>query len=192
MTQLMVSVRNASEARIALSAGVRVLDIKEPRLGALGRADDRVIREICSAVPSDVALSVALGELLVDTGFDLPRSLARCSFAKIGLAGCRGREDWLHLWKNALAKIPLGTTPVAVIYADVVADVPEYEEILEYGHEFGCQAALLDTYDKDSGGLLQSARFPQIERFVSVARSLNMTVAWRVVLIKRMSLGSLA
>ena len=38
MTGLLVSVRSASEARVALAAGVDVIDVKEPNRGSLGAA----------------------------------------------------------------------------------------------------------------------------------------------------------
>ena len=43
MTKLLVSVRDADEARDALSVGVDLLDVKEPDQGSLGRAADDVI-----------------------------------------------------------------------------------------------------------------------------------------------------
>ena len=36
MTRLLVSVRSAEEAEIALAGGADVIDVKEPRRGALG------------------------------------------------------------------------------------------------------------------------------------------------------------
>ena len=70
MTGLLVSVRSAAEARIALEAGADLIDVKEPRRGALGAADPAVWKDVCRAVAGRVPVSVALGELV---GFDAHR-----------------------------------------------------------------------------------------------------------------------
>ena len=55
MTKLLVSVRCAEEATAALAGGADIIDVKEPRRGSLGRADDRVIREVMEVVAGDAA-----------------------------------------------------------------------------------------------------------------------------------------
>ena len=66
---LLVSVRNANEARTALSAGADVIDVKEPNRGPLGAADIGEIAAIVEAVQSRVPVTAAMGELweLLDT-----------------------------------------------------------------------------------------------------------------------------
>ncbi len=50
MTRLLVSVRSAAEAEIALVGGAALIDVKEPARGALGMADFQVIRDVITAV----------------------------------------------------------------------------------------------------------------------------------------------
>ena len=50
MPKLLVSVRNAHEAGLALDAGVDLIDVKEPSRGALGAASPRHIHEILRLV----------------------------------------------------------------------------------------------------------------------------------------------
>ncbi|MDP7303223.1 MAG: (5-formylfuran-3-yl)methyl phosphate synthase, partial [Pirellulaceae bacterium] len=66
MTELLVSVRDANEAQQALAGGADVIDVKEPARGALGAADPEVWHHVRRAIPLDVRLSVALGELTDD------------------------------------------------------------------------------------------------------------------------------
>lgn len=67
MTQLLVSVRNATEAIAATRGGADIIDVKEPLRGSLGCAAPDTIREIAHALRritgSAVPLSLALGEL---------------------------------------------------------------------------------------------------------------------------------
>ena len=60
--QLLVSVRSADEARVALAAGAHILDAKEPADGALAPVPPLVLGAIAAVVPAGTALSVALGE----------------------------------------------------------------------------------------------------------------------------------
>ena len=50
MTKLLVSVRDAAEARLAVEAGVDLIDVKEPSAGPLGAAAAETLAEIAAAV----------------------------------------------------------------------------------------------------------------------------------------------
>jgi uncharacterized protein (UPF0264 family) len=90
MTGLLVSVRDAAEALEALEGGATLIDVKEPSRGALGRADDQVIRDVIEAVGGRVPVSAALGELAEAVPQTIPVGL---TFAKWGLA-CAVSFDW--------------------------------------------------------------------------------------------------
>src|SRR5436853_4004631 len=59
--QLLVSVRDVAEAMSARAGGADVIDIKEPKRGPLGRADDAVVSAVRNAVGHDCLVSAALG-----------------------------------------------------------------------------------------------------------------------------------
>lgn len=56
MTGLLVSVRDAREARLALAGGVDLIDIKEPSRGALGGADPAIWRDVRDVTAGAVPL----------------------------------------------------------------------------------------------------------------------------------------
>src|SRR5438128_1572682 len=60
---LLVSVRSAAEAEIAIGAGAALIDVKEPSRGPLGRADDTTIAAVVKQVAGRRPVSAALGEL---------------------------------------------------------------------------------------------------------------------------------
>ena len=64
MTRLLVSVRSVEEARVALDAGVDLIDFKEPRRGSLGAVDASTAAEIVQAIGGRAPLSMACGELI--------------------------------------------------------------------------------------------------------------------------------
>ena len=61
--RLLVSVRNAEEARAALAGGAEIIDAKEPSRGALGAVDDRRAARDRRAVDGMRPVSAALGDV---------------------------------------------------------------------------------------------------------------------------------
>jgi uncharacterized protein (UPF0264 family) len=190
MTGLLVSVRDAEEARDAVAAGADVIDIKEPRAGSLGAAAPETITEIVHVGGGRRPISVALGELADDRPIRIPRGV---QFAKLGLAGVvrqafqpdRLRRltplgspvAWRDRWREAIDQFPAETSPVAVVYADFeYAEAPSPEEVIECGRQLGCRAMLIDTFDKHGPGLLGNLSIAEVERLVTAARSANMLV----------------
>ena len=119
-TQLLVSVRNLTEAKAAISGGVDIVDLKEPGLGSLGAVHITERKRIIERLKGQVPITAALGEL--DDWYDrktlLPRSkspdepdyqIAKVEsstiwLAKIGLAGYQNSE-WQTLWKDFASHI---------------------------------------------------------------------------------------
>jgi (5-formylfuran-3-yl)methyl phosphate synthase len=177
MTGLLVSVRNAMEAVVAMDGGADLIDVKEPARGALGAADDPVWRDVLTVVARRVPTSAALGELL-----DSPTWLARPAlqgfdFAKLGLAGCGDRPDWLTRWVRALTRLPAGVVPVAVVYADwQAARTPPPEAIVAAAARCGCGAVLVDTYVKAGATLLDFAAVLRLTQLIESARQRGLTI----------------
>ncbi|HTU26519.1 MAG TPA: (5-formylfuran-3-yl)methyl phosphate synthase [Pirellulales bacterium] len=166
MTKLLVSVRDAGEARLALAAGVDLIDVKEPLAGALGPAAPAVVAEIAAAVGGARPLSVALGELDDFDAARVPR-VPGIAFAKLGLAHGAGRCDWPGRWQGAIAALPAGTAPVAVVYADHArARSPAFRPILTQAVRLGCRAVLVDTFDKGAGGIFDHWSADAVREFI--------------------------
>ncbi|MCE9605594.1 MAG: (5-formylfuran-3-yl)methyl phosphate synthase [Planctomycetia bacterium] len=169
MTRLLVSVRDVEEARIALEAGVDLIDLKEPTRGALGAVDFQTAAEIVRLRDEShgerrhVPLSMALGEL-ADALPNVPEGIA---FVKVGLAGCRTRTEWpaqLRTWRRSL---PAGVDFVAVAYADADATAaPETDEIVAEAISLEARAVLVDTGVKDGRTLLDHWNVERLRRFV--------------------------
>ncbi|HEY1784304.1 MAG TPA: (5-formylfuran-3-yl)methyl phosphate synthase [Pirellulales bacterium] len=169
MVKLLVSVRDAAEARLAVDAGVDLIDIKEPHAGPLGAASAQVVAEIAAVVAGVRPLSIALGELR-DFNPSLVPAVVGIRFAKLGLSLCAGRCDWPGHWRQALAALPAETAPVAVVYADHSrARSPRARPILTQAVRLGCRAVLVDTFDKQAGGLLDCWSQDELEWFVATA-----------------------
>jgi uncharacterized protein (UPF0264 family) len=156
MTKLLVSVRSAEEAVVALEGGADVVDVKEPRNGALGAAELKVWKEVAAVVGSRTVASVALGELLDEAVERLAGQTAGFAFAKMGLAGCGGVTNWRGRWRGVAKGLPLGTLGVPVAYADwQTADSPPVNDVLMLAATLPAKLLLIDTFDKSNGRLTE-------------------------------------
>jgi uncharacterized protein (UPF0264 family) len=178
MAKLLVSVRSASEARVAVAGGADVIDVKEPRRGSLGRAELATWREVLSQVDGKAPVSVALGEL-TDFRMELACTLpAGVRFAKLGLARCRSWRTWSDRWSRILHRLPPGILAVAVVYADADrCGAPPPEQIIRHAARLGCWGVLVDTHDKTGGTLLDLLPEVEMAGVVDAVRRRGMAVA---------------
>ena len=184
--QLLVSVRSAAEASVALAGGCQILDVKDPSRGSLGRADDSVMEQVLqTGTSAGVSVSAAMGEVAdystspgVTEDRRLPNSLARLSFTKLGLASLSRDKNWSARWQDTMSFLAddVGSTSnndlpnwVAVIYADwQAADAPSPNAIvdcvLSSSESTSNQIAgvLIDTWSKKSGRLFDSLSVEQL------------------------------
>lgn len=182
---LLVSVRNAAEAGIALSSGADVIDVKEPSNGSLGAAASSTIREIASMVGGRAGVTAAMGELaeleLAHAEGRIEPIAAGVALFKIGLSGCRERKDWSSSWGAIVHEIsrrsPSATAPVAVVYADwEAAGSPEPLDVFNAGVQIGCPALLIDTWSKTRGSLFDHWREDRLAKFVSDVRAKSLAI----------------
>lgn len=184
--QLLVSVRSAAEASVALTGGCQILDVKDPSRGSLGRAGDSVIEQVLqTGTAAGVSVSAALGEVADYTTSQgdseegrLPKSLARLSFTKLGLASLNRDSNWSARWQDTMSFLADDVRSschnglpnwVAVIYADWrAADAPSPNAIVDCvlsssestsNHIAG---VLIDTWSKKSGRLFDSLSLEQL------------------------------
>lgn len=161
MPLLLVSVRNATEARLALDAGVDILDVKEPSHGSLGAASDDVLAEIgqIAANCPGRLFTAALGELTnLICSSRLPAIPAGFGLLKVGLSECRSLPDWSMQWAHVRESLEFRAGKrfewAGVAYVDdLAADCPPVHHVLEAAIEAGCRFLLLDTWSKSAGRL---------------------------------------
>jgi (5-formylfuran-3-yl)methyl phosphate synthase len=183
---LLVSVRNATEALVALAGGADVIDVKEPNRGSLGAADFETIADIVRAMDGRAPVSAAMGELVEivdsqngDVRAPLPDDV---SLFKIGLANCASLNDWQTAWKHAIAAMARPSSidqpqPVAVAYADWrAAQSPPPLEVLHGAMALHCPALLIDTWGKSSGSLFDHWPVDELRSFLTEVTSRGIAI----------------
>lgn len=185
--RLLVSVRERSELLVALASGVDIIDLKEPRLGALSPVEPGFWREsvnICNefdpgCVPvrgnsgwprSRPALSAALGEpdeadAIAD---QLPPTF---QFAKVGPSGCDSVDKLRRVWHRTRNQLHDDIELVAVSYADHArAHCIAPEQVFKAASEFGLQTCLIDTFVKDGQSTLDLLGLDGVRRISEISR----------------------
>jgi uncharacterized protein (UPF0264 family) len=158
--RLLVSVVSAEEARRALAGGADIVDVKDPREGALGAPAPRVLSEVIRVVGAAAPVSVALGDLpnLPHTAALAARgaALSGAAYVKVGLRGVRELDGAVALTRAVADGVGSQSAVIAAAYADADAlDPPSLAPgwLPELVERAGISGALVDTFVKDGRGL---------------------------------------
>jgi len=176
-TKLLISVRSADEAMIALDNGADWIDIKEPSRGSLGMATTATMSAVVAAVAGRVPVSAALGELIEQPMIAaLPKGI---SHAKVGLHSA-GLRPWQQQLKQTFARLP-GIAPIAAAYVGPgeagQPPTPSPQQVLQWAIDHRAAGVLLDTYEKSAGNLLSFCDTAWLRSFIDRAHAARLMVA---------------
>ncbi len=177
---LLVSVRSAEEAQIALAAKVDWVDLKDPDAGPLGAPTMNVAREVAHVLNGMDRRSVALGELR-DLDFANGRALAELfPTLKVGLSKCAsGTFPWQERLRLLAQSVAGQAHVVPVLYADYQAcDAPPPVAVLDYLRGSRSQFLLVDTFLKDGHTLLDHFNLDELAAIQHDAAILGATTVF--------------
>lgn len=167
MTRMLASVADVDEAQCLLAVGVDILDIKEPRRGALGAVDTRVVGAIVALVDGRVPVSATIGDLPMDAEVIHNAIMAMratgVDIIKVGVFAPAITIPVLDLLRQQAAA---GARIVLVYFAD---RQPACEDPASLAGA-GIQGVMLDTADKRSGSLRAVVRDETLRDFVRRAQ----------------------
>lgn len=192
---LLVSVRDAKEAKEAIEGGAAIVDVKDPAAGSLGRASIQNVVEVARVVCNRLPWTVAAGELrdeIAHPGSILQwvEEIASClrsdeaglpGALKIGLHGMFDLH-WKSCLRQVMQSLPSSIKRVAVAYVDWDrVGAPHPIDVIGFARE-QCDIILFDTSDKDGPGLLGCCSQHDLMQWVSAAHGghLPVTLAGRL------------
>lgn len=145
MTQLLISVKNVEESHIARYAGIGIIDLKDPTVGALGALEPHIVSQVVQAVDHNTLVSATVGEghesvdVLIE---DITR------YANLGVDIVKLSVSELfsqaHFFTEMLKLTTQGIKLVAVFFADKPLDF----SLLAALQRSGFYGAMLDTQTK--------------------------------------------
>ena len=168
MTGMLASVRNLEEADLACRGGADIVDLKEPRHGALGAVPLDTIYRVVDELWEKCLISATIGDLPANpsaiTEQVMKTAEAGVDYVKVGLFSERHVEDCLDDLASCSRK---GIAIIAVLFADTEFDI---DHVLRSVKHAGLKGVMLDTAGKGSGSLLQHQNIFQLEYFVNRSR----------------------
>ena len=180
--RLLVSVRDADEARAALAGGAHIVDAKEPALGPLAPVAGPALQAICAAVPLTVPLSVALGDAhprdltdVVSAVGPLQRRSGLFFKAAIVSGSPQAAEEGIRAACRQLEQ--RADRPVLVVarYVDGPSGAADLVRWVEVCAAAGAGGLLLDTCRKDGPGLFGSVG---VQALASLRRQATRCGTW--------------
>ncbi len=180
--QLLVSVRDADEARIAVDSGAEIIDAKEPSRGALGAVSSAVLQDIVRAVGQRRTVSAALGDSCDDVGAEhaaRAAAAAGAAFVKLGIAGAPDRTRAATVIAGAMSGARSnGAAMIVVGYADWQrAGSIAPRKAIDIAIALGARGVLIDTATKDGPSLRLLASALQLESLASRTRESGLQLA---------------
>jgi (5-formylfuran-3-yl)methyl phosphate synthase len=180
---LLVSVTSAVDAAAALAGGADLVDAKDPAAGALGAVSIEQFRRIVAAVAGARPVTAALGDAADEPAIEqTARAFAGlgASFLKLGFAGISSTDRVAALITAAVsgARRDSGSRVVAVAYADADrAGSISPLRLVDVAARAGATGVLLDTFDKQQGGLRELVAWRALADWVASAHDTGLFVA---------------
>jgi FolB domain-containing protein len=169
MTRMLASVADAAEAEVVLQLGADIIDLKDPRRGALGAVALDAAREALAAAARRRETSAALGDPPYDEHALLAaaRAIAAMGVDYVKLAVDGPTLDRLGVSLQRLAR-DVGL--VGMMFADVEPDFALLAKLAGLGFK----GAMLDTGDKTRGRLIDHLDVVRLSEFCSRCRALRL------------------
>ena len=164
--KLLISVRSAREALLAARGGADVIDLKEPRNGALGALPLATIRDCVAALRgSGLPVSATIGDQPKDIA-DAVRRVADCGvdLVKVGVERNAAARDVLTMLAAC------GRPVVPVLIADRGLDAA----LVTHAAGLGFAGLMVDTADKTAGSLFDCVPLPALQHFIDSARAASL------------------
>ncbi len=170
MTQMLASVAMVDEALLVVRGGADIVDLKDPRRGAIGALDLDVAGLCVRAVGGAARISATLG----DPPYEPEPLAARArALAGLGVETLKLALDRASLERLApsLSTLAREVKLIGMLFAD---DEPDFDLIPDLA-KLGFSGAMLDTRRKGAGRLLTYLDVARLEAFCARCRSAGLT-----------------
>jgi uncharacterized protein (UPF0264 family) len=183
--KLLVSPSDEKEASEAVLGGADIIDVKNPKEGALGASFPWVIQKIRLAIPPHIEVSCTLGDLPNLPGTAalaaLGASTLKINYIKAGLLRLVSKDKAVYLMRNIVKAIKDRDSTIKVVaagYADAERIGSVNPKLIpSICNEAKCDLAMLDTAIKDGKSLLEFITIDQLGSFVDEAHDYGLRVA---------------
>ena len=183
--KLLISPTTEEEAAEAIAGGADIIDVKNPKEGALGANFPWVIKRIKAITPPNVEVSCTLGDASSHPGATALAALGAATtgvdYIKTGLQGVQTREEAVYIMRKIAQAIRDYDSHIKVVvvgYADARrASSINPMVIPEIALEAELDVAMIDTAIKDGKNTFAWLTMDQLSSFVDTSHRYGLTVA---------------
>ncbi|MCW4046724.1 MAG: hypothetical protein NWE99_04070 [Candidatus Bathyarchaeota archaeon] len=183
--KLLISPTDEKEALEAIAGGADIIDVKNPKEGALGANFPWIIRRIRELTPKNIEVSCTLGEMPSCPGAmslaALGAATTGVNYVKAGLAGLKTSDAAVNFMQNITRAIKDYNPSIKVVaagYADAErAGTVDPLLVPEIAYKAHADVAMLDTAVKDGKSLFAFLSADQLRTFVAAAHGYGLKAA---------------
>jgi (5-formylfuran-3-yl)methyl phosphate synthase len=172
MTLFLASVRDETEAEMAVGAGADIIDLKDPSQGALGALAPGIVAACVRKVSGRAPLSATVGDLPLQSETVCAALLTTASlgvdYVKLGVFPAADTERCLKSLKPAAARVRL----ILVLFADAL---PPFDAIA-LAASIGACGVMFDTLGKRAGALPDHLPPAALAPLLASAKAQGLTV----------------
>ena len=180
--KLLISPVDEKEAVEAVKGGADIIDVKNPKEGALGASFPWIIKRIKDITPETVEVSCTLGDLPNLPGAMSLAALGAATtgvdYIKAGLYGVKTKSEAVYLMRN-IVKAARHCKPKIKVVATGYADAERVGAVNpllvpEIARKSEAYVAMIDTALKDGKNLFTFLTVEQLKRFVDDAHAFGL------------------
>ncbi len=183
--KLLISPTNINEAQAAIAGGADIIDVKNPKEGALGANFPWVIRQIRTQTPRPLEVSCTIGDAA-----NLPGSMSLAAFGatslgidyvKVGVGSAKTVDQAIYFLRNVRQAAKQANPAVKIVaagYGDskkIGALNPLW--VPEIAHQAQVDVAMVDTAVKDGTNLFDHLTIEELQGFITSAHGFGLQVA---------------
>tara|TARA_B100001996_G_scaffold349607_1_gene308450 strand:+ start:986 stop:1726 length:741 start_codon:yes stop_codon:yes gene_type:complete len=171
MTGMLASVASLEEAKTVLEHRVDIIDLKNPKLGALGQLDCDTISSVVELVNNQLPVSATIGDIKPNDSKLYNRIINTAdlgvNFVKVGLFSKNIPNYFLDTINDCCRK---NINIIIVIFAENFIGMDLLESLITSN----ISGIMLDTKNKSSKNLCSLMRYKTLEKFIKVAKENNL------------------
>ena len=183
--KLLISPVDEKEAEEAIAGGANIIDVKNPKEGALGANFPWIIKRIRQITPTNIEVSCTLCDVPNLPGATSLAALGAATtgvdYIKAGLYGLKTKEEAVYLMQS-VTKAVRDYNPSIKVVATGYADARRVGSvnpmlIPDIAHEAEADIAMIDTAIKDGKNLFAFLTINQLRNFVNAAHDHGLEAA---------------
>ena len=169
MSGFLASVDNLDYAITVNQLGADIIYLKDPKQGALGGLNCKLISEVVDQLWESAVISATVGDLEADVSLILDRIQAVADtgvdYVKVGMFSQEHIDKCLQTFEHHARR---GINIIAVCFADVEFDI---ERTIQIAKKAQLKGIMIDTAGKSAGSLLLHRELDVLQQFTDSARS---------------------